>query len=309
MRVLITGASGFAGSHLAELCRGAGAEVTGLSRSAGDLRVDLTDAAAARSALSETRPERIFHLAAHASVAKSWEEPAATLQNNTLSTLNLLEAARAECPAAGILFAGSSEEYGPVPEDRLPVGEDQTLRPQNPYAASKAATDLLAGFYADAHGLRVVRTRAFNHAGPRQEDTFAMASFARQIAEAEAEGRDAVDVHTGNVAARRDFTDVRDVVRAYWLAAERCEPGVYNVCSGRSTSIGDILAGLASHTHLEVRQHTDPAKVRRHEVMEIRGSNERLRECAGWEPEIPLDDTLKDTLDWWRAQVGAGVGS
>jgi GDP-4-dehydro-6-deoxy-D-mannose reductase len=308
MRVLITGATGFAGGHLTERCRTEGAEVVGLSRGDGDLRVDLTDAAAVRAALAEVRPERIFHLAAHASVAKSWHEPDAALQNNIFSTLNLLEAVRGECPEAGVLVAGSGEEYGPVPAERLPVTEEQPLRPQNPYATSKASADLLAGFYADAHRLRVIRTRAFNHAGPGQSDTYAVSSFARQIAEAEAEGRDAVDVMTGNVGARRDFTDVRDVVRAYWLCLERCQPGIYNVCAGRSTAIADILAGLARHTSLDVRQRTDPGKLRKHEVMEIRGSHELLRNCTGWEPEIPLDQTLRDTLDWWRSRVGAGVG-
>jgi GDP-4-dehydro-6-deoxy-D-mannose reductase len=309
MRVLITGATGFAGGHLAERCRSEGAEVVGLSRTDGDVRVDLTDAAAVRAVLADVRPDRIFHLAAHASVAKSWDEPEAALQNNIFSTLNLLEAARRECPGTRVLAAGSGEEYGPVPADRLPVTEEQPLRPQNPYATSKASADLLAGFYADAHRLRVIRTRAFNHAGPGQSDTYAVSSFARQIAEAEAEGRDAVEVSTGNIDVRRDFTDVRDVVRAYWLALEGCEPGVYNVCAGRSAAIRDILAGLASHTQLDVRQRTDPGKVRKHEVMEIRGSHDLLTGCTGWEPEIPLADTLRDTLDWWRSRVSAGVGS
>jgi GDP-4-dehydro-6-deoxy-D-mannose reductase len=196
-----------------------------------------------------------------------------------------------------------------VPAERLPVTEREPLRPQNPYATSKAGADLLAGFYADAHRLHVIRTRAFNHAGPGQSDIYAVSSFARQIAVAEAEGLSAVDVATGNIEVRRDFTDVRDVVRAYWLAAEGCEPGVYNVCAGRATAIADILAGLSSHTELDVRQRTDPGKVRKHEVMEIRGSHELLTGCTGWEPEIPLDDTLRDTLDWWRSRVGAGVGS
>jgi GDP-4-dehydro-6-deoxy-D-mannose reductase len=199
-----------------------------------------------------------------------------------------------------VLAAGSGEQYGPVAEDRLPVGEDEPFRPQNPYAVSKASADLLAGFYADAHGLRVVRTRAFNHAGPGQSDAYVVAAFARQIAEAERAGLEELVIETGNLAPRRDFTDVRDVVRAYWLAVEQGEPAIYNVCSGVSVPVADILARLADLTDLRVEQRTDPARLRKHEVMDIRGSHERLTEATGWQPEIALETTLADTLDWWR---------
>jgi GDP-4-dehydro-6-deoxy-D-mannose reductase len=199
-----------------------------------------------------------------------------------------------------VLAAGSGEQYGPVPEERLPVSEDEPFRPQNPYAVSKAAADLLAGFYADAHGLRVVRTRAFNHAGPGQSDAYVVSAFARQIADAERGGSGELLLETGNLAPRRDFCDVRDVVRAYWLAVERGEPAIYNVCSGVSVPVADILARLAAHTELRVEQRTDPSRLRKHEVMDIRGSHERLSGATGWQPEIPLDRTLADTLDWWR---------
>src|SRR4051812_43375351 len=216
MRVLITGASGFAGRHLAALCREQGAEVTGLSRDEPDpeareliddhARVDLTDAGAAADGVRRARPERVFHLAAEASVARSWEDPRATIDANVTGALNLLEGVRAEAPDAAVLVAGSGETYGPVAPEHLPVSEDEPLRPQNPYAVSKAAVDLLAGFYADAHGMHVVRTRAFNHAGPGQSDAYAVASFARQIALAEADGADRLVVRTGDLAPRRDFT-------------------------------------------------------------------------------------------------------
>ena len=315
MRVLITGAAGFVGRHLAALCTGEGAQITGLGRypkqdaSGRYEQVDLTDAEAARAAVARTRPERVFHLAAEASVARSWESPGEVMENNVRSTLNLLRAVCAQAPDAAVLVACSGEEYGPVPPDRLPVTEDEPLRPQNPYAVSKAMVDLLAGFYADAHGLRVVRARSFNHAGPGQSDVYVVSSFARQVAEAEAaapaEGRAVID--TGNPGSRRDFTDVRDVVRAYWLALERAEPGAYNVCSGVSTSVADILAGLAEHTPLQLERRTDPARLREHEVMEIRGSHDKLSGATGWQPEVELRDTLRDTLDWWREQVAAGV--
>ena len=207
--------------------------------------------------------------------------------------LNLLEAVRAEAPDATVVAVASGEVYG-TPET-LPIGEDAPLRPRNPYAVSKASADLLAGFYADAHGLRMIRARAFNHAGPGQADTYAISSFARQVAEGA--GR----IVTGNPDTRRDYTDVRDVVRAYRLLAERANPGVYNVCSGRSASTTELVAGLAEAAGVAVEHVVDPALVRAHEVMELRGTFERLRAATGWEPEIPLARTLSDSLAWWRA--------
>jgi GDP-4-dehydro-6-deoxy-D-mannose reductase len=316
MRVLVTGARGFVGKHLASHCTERGAEVTGVGR--GPLaeapfayeQLDLLDGDATRALVGRLRPERVYHLAAEASVARSWETPAGVIEHNVSSTLHLLEAVRTEAPDAAVLVACSGEEYGPVPEEALPVREEQPLRPQNPYAASKAMSDLLAGFYADAHGVNVVRTRAFNHAGPGQSDTYVVASFARQIAEAEAaspeDGR-AVIEH-GNAEVRRDFSDVRDVVRAYWLALEQARPaGVLNVCSGRATSVSDILSRLAAHSTLEVQGRVDPARLREGEVMEIRGSHDKLTDATGWQPEIELDRTLLDTLEWWRQRVAAGV--
>jgi GDP-4-dehydro-6-deoxy-D-mannose reductase len=308
--VLVTGASGFAGRHLAHHCSEMGDRVAGVSRRPATLagiahhETDLADAAATGELISGVRPARIFHLAAKASVARSWEDPTEVIVHNLVSTVNLLEAVRAHCPDARVLVAGSGEQYGP-PEE-LPITEEHPQRPRSPYAVSKAA----AGFYADAFGLRVVRTRAFNHAGPGQGPTYVVASLARQIAEAEAraeQGEDrSCEIVTGNLLVRRDFTDVRDVVRAYRLAIEQ-EETVCNVCSGRSIAVGDILAGLARHSWLEVGHRTDSKLVREGEVMEIRGSNERLRDATGWTPEIPLDRTLADTLDWWRARTGVEV--
>ena len=296
MRAFVTGAAGFVGGHLSDQAASAGAEVVGPSRE----ELDLLDADATQRAVAGARPDAIFHLAALASVGESWDDPATTLDNNVRATLHLLDAVRAEAPDAVVVIAGSGEQYGPVPEDRLPVTEDEPPRPQNPYAVSKAAADLLGGFYADAHGLRVVRARAFNHAGPGQSDAYVVSAFARQIAEAERDGHPELVLETGNLEPRRDFTDVRDVVRAYWLLAERGEPGIFNVCSGKSVAVADILADLAALTSLRVEQRTDPARLRKHEVMDIRGSHDRLKDATGWQPEIALDQTLADTLDWWR---------
>jgi GDP-4-dehydro-6-deoxy-D-mannose reductase len=284
VRVVVTGAAGFAGGHLADACRAAGDHVVALSRRDCDLCV----ATPTRAAIAAARPQVVYHLAARAHVGESWHDPGMTLQENVLMTLNVLDAVRTEAPEAVVVAVASGEIYGP-PEE-LPVDESAPLRPQNPYAVSKASADLLAGFYADAHGLRVIRARAFNHAGPGQDSSFAISSFARQAAEGA--GR----IVTGNPATRRDYTDVRDVVRAYRLLAERGEPGVFNVCSGRATSTAELVAMLG--------RECDGAEPRPNEVMELRGSYERLRAATGWEPEIPLEQTVQDTLTWWRDGPG-----
>jgi len=313
--ILITGVGGFAGRHLAALCAERGVEVAGLGRGPRpDLpalssyeRIDLADAAAVRTAIARLRPERVVHLAAQASVARSWEAPAEVISSNVTSSLNLLEALRLETPEAITLVACSGEEYG-RPQS-LPVDESHPLGPRNPYATSKTMVDVLAGSYVEMHGMRVLRARAFNHAGPGQSDTYVVAKFAREIAEAEAaepaDGR--AVILTGDVAVRRDFCDVRDVARAYLLAMEQAESGVFNVCSGRAVPVSDILSGLAAHSPLELERRTDPSRLRDNEVMEIRGSHERLTEVTGWRPEIDLSDTLRDTLDWWRERVAAGA--
>jgi GDP-4-dehydro-6-deoxy-D-mannose reductase len=248
----------------------------------------------------------VFHLAAEASVARSWEDPAGAILSNLSGTLHLLEAVRRHAPRARVLVACSGEEYG-VPQ-HLPVDEQHPLRPRNPYAVSKASADLAAGFYTESHGLHVVRARAFNHAGPGQSATYVVANFARQIAAAEAASAErSFELQTGNLDVRRDFTDVRDVVRAYWMALEKAEPGVYNVCSGKSVGVGEILAMLAGETALEVKARVDPALLRENEVMEIVGSHDRLTEATGWRPEIPLDRTLRDALALWRQRAPAEV--
>jgi GDP-4-dehydro-6-deoxy-D-mannose reductase len=314
MRVLITGASGFAGRHLTALASGdGGAEVIGLGREApgtvpgldGFVCADLCDADSTRKAVLDTRPDLVFHLAAQASVAESWRDRRGTIGTNVSTTVNLLDAITANAPDARVLVAGSGEQYGPVEADRLPVTEEEPFRPQNPYAVSKCATDVVAGFYADVCGLQLVRTRSFNHSGPGQHERYVVSSFARQIAQAEADGLESVTVRTGDTRPSRDFTDVRDVVRGYWLALERAPAGAYNVCSGRALSVADILAALARLSGLEVEQETDPALLRDKEVMEIRGSHDRLTEATGWRPELPLERTLEDTLGYWRERLGA----
>jgi GDP-4-dehydro-6-deoxy-D-mannose reductase len=301
-RVVITGASGFAGGHLADACAAGGDDVMALSRAEG---VDLLDAAATRRAVARAEPAVVYHLAAKASVRRSWEDPARALSENVGMTLNVLEAVRTEAPAARVVVAGTGEVYGPPV--RLPVAEQAPLRPQNPYAVSKASAELLAGFYADAHGLAVVRTRAFNHAGPRQSTVFAVASFARQVAEGRLRGDDPVRVATGSPEVRRDFTDVRCVARAYRLLGADAPADVYNVCSGHTPSIAEIVGLLGEVACVRVEHVIDPALVREHEVHEIRGSHARLTAATGWEPEIPFARTLGDAVDWWESRLRAAA--
>jgi GDP-4-dehydro-6-deoxy-D-mannose reductase len=264
------------------------------------VRADLLDPAATRAAVRRAAPEVVYHLAALAHVGRSWKEPAVTLAQNTSAALNLLEALRREAPGARLVAVGSGELYGPP--ERLPVDERAPLRPQNPYAVSKAATDLLAGFYGDAHGLHVVRARAFNHAGPGQQPTYAIASFARQVAEGRLAGNEPIRVTSGNPEARRDFTDVRDVVRAYRLLAG-APAGIYNVCSGRSASIAELVEMLGRTAAVPVEHVVDPHLVRAHETMDIHGSHAALTDATGWQPEIALERTLADTVAWWMEQL------
>jgi GDP-4-dehydro-6-deoxy-D-mannose reductase len=302
-RVLITGASGFAGAHLARACADAGENVIDLSRSSG-LGVDLLDARAVRDAVREAAPDVVHHLAARAHVGESWREPEAFLHDNLAMTFHLLDAVREEAPRAAVVVAASSELYGPPPQ--LPIDESAPVRPQNPYGVSKASADLLAGFFADAHGLRIFRARAFNHAGPGQEPIYAIASFARQIAAGLVAGQDPIRVVTGNPDARRDYTDVRDVARAYRALADTAEPGVYNICSGRAASAAELVAALRSAAGVEVEHVVDPSLRRANEVMELRGSYARLHAATGWEPQIPLEQTLADAVAWWTQEIRAG---
>jgi GDP-4-dehydro-6-deoxy-D-mannose reductase len=278
-------------------CAAAGDEVIGLSRA----DADLTDAAAARRVVAEAAPEVVYHLAALASVAASWERPGDVLEVNLTTTLNVLEAVREGAPGARVVLAGSGEVYGPPA--RLPVDETAPLRPQNPYAASKAAAELLGSMYADAHGLGVIRARAFNHVGPGQSPTYVVASLTRQVAEGLLAEADPVRVVSGAPDTRRDFTDVRDVVDAYRLLADRAEPGVYNVCSGSAVSVAEILEALGRVTGRAIDHAVDPSLLREHDVMEVRGSHERLTAATGWQPRIPLERTLADTVEWWKTAL------
>ena len=317
-RVFITGVTGFAGSHLVDyLLTLPEVEIFGMRRwrsrtehidhLSEDVRIvecDLRDQTSVTRALSDIRPDKIFHLAAQSFVPASWNAPEESLHTNVIGTLRLFEGARQAGIDPWIQLACSSEEYGMVRPDEVPIKETNPLRPLSPYAVSKVGDDLLGYQYFRSFGLKIVRTRAFNHTGPRRGDVFVCSNFARQIAEIE-KGRRAPVLRVGNLEARRDFTDVRDVARAYWLALSGgCEAGeVYNVCTGESRTIRETLDMLLARTEAKISVETDPGRMRPSDVMILEGDNARFTEATGWRPEIPFERTLDDLLAYWRARL------
>lgn len=318
MRVLITGITGFAGSHLVEylLAEVPGVEIYGTKRWRSRMEniehldgkvqlreCDLRDAAAVQSVVTEIRPDYIFHLAAQSYVPASWRAPSETLTTNLLGQTNIFEAVRVLELDPVIQIAGSSEEYGLVLPDEVPIKETNPLRPLSPYAVSKVAQDLLAYQYFRSYGLKTIRTRGFNHTGPRRGEVFVTSNFAKQIASIEAGLREPV-IRVGNLDAQRDFTDVRDMVRAYWLAVTKATPGeVYNLASGSAVTIRELLDRLLALSDTKVEVQVDPDRLRPSDVEILLGDYSKFRSDTGWEPSIPLEQTLKDTLDFWRQKL------
>ena len=295
MRAFVTGGHGFVGgwlrAHLAE----AGDDVVAPGEG-----FDVTEGDAVAAVVKDAAPDAVYHLAALTHVGDSWADPGETFRVNVLGTVAVLEAARACDPPPRVLLVSSAEVYGAVQPDELPLREDSPLRPASPYAASKVAAEF-AGVQAFlGHGLPVVRVRAFNHVGPGQAGRFVIASVARQVVEAERAGGGTV--HVGNLSPRRDFTDVRDVVRAYRLLAEGGEPGeVYQVCSGRDVAVSTVVERLVALATVPVTVEVDERLVRAVDVPVLVGDAGRLRAATGWEPRHDLDATLGDVLEWWRA--------
>ena len=319
MRVLITGITGFVGSHMAECALAKGAQVFGSTRwrSKTDniehlrskvtfIESDLRDLSSVRALLEISVPDYVVHLAAQSFVGVSWHAPAETLTTNIISQVNLLEALRGLKMSPRFLAAGSSEEYGLVLEGELPIKETNPLRPLSPYAVSKVTQDMMAYQYFKSYGLPIVRTRAFNHEGPRRGDVFVTSNFARQVAEIEAGMREPV-VYVGDLTPRRDYSDVRDIVRGYWLLLERGQPGeVYNLCSGRSWSIQQVLDFVLNLSTVKgITVKTDPARLRPSDVMILEGDPTKMYKATGWKVKIPFERTLTELLDYWRQRTRA----
>lgn len=316
MRVLITGITGFAGSHLAEYLLSKNCEVFGTVRWRSKteniehiknkitlIECDIRDASSVKKAIKNVLPERIFHLAAQSFVVTSWVVPAETLLTNIIGELNIFEAVRELNINPLIHIACSSEEYGLVEPSEIPIKEENPLRPLSPYAVSKVAQDLLAYQYYKSYNLNIVRTRAFNHSGPRRGDVFVDSNFAKQIAEIE-KGKKPPVIEVGNLEAKRDFTDVRDIVRGYWLALEKGDIGdVYNICSGRAYSIREVLQMLLKISKIEVEIKEDKERFRPSDVPILVGDNTKFVKKTGWRPEIPYEQTLLDMLNYWRERI------
>lgn len=347
MRILITGVTGMAGSHLAEyLLTLDGVEVFGTYRrrsrmdnleelrrarklvilgenapisSAAQVQgliaqharsdalnlieAELTDPHAIANVVEGVRPDGIFHLAAQSFVAGSWTYPAETLHVNVVGQVHLLEAVRKAGLDPIIHIAGSSEEYGAIQPDELPIKETTPLRPLSPYAVSKVAQELLAFQYRYSYGLRVVVTRAFNHTGPRRGENFVTSNLAKQIAEIERGLRPPV-IAVGNTEAQRDWTDVRDTVRAYWLALQHGVPGeVYNIGSGVARSVQQVLDTLLTFTEVPIRVQQDPSRLRPSDLPRLLADTTKFHQLTGWKPTIPFEQTLLDLLNYWRHRV------
>jgi GDP-4-dehydro-6-deoxy-D-mannose reductase len=314
MRVLVTGVSGFAGSHLAELLVSEGHRVYGftndpslddnLAALKGAVKVfdgDMRSREDLREAFAEARPERIYHLAA-ITPGRGGGDDRSFWEINVGGTAALLEEA-GKLPGARVQIAGSSAEYGLLPREANPIAEHAELRPVGVYSVSKAAQGLLAFSYWAHQGLYVVRTRAFNHTGPREDTGFACSTFARQIAEAELDPAGGV-IRVGNLDAYRDISDVRDIVRGYVAALEKGRAGqVYNVCSGVAVRIGDVLEVLEGMSRVPLRVELDKARLRPSDLPYQRGDSRALGDETGWRPEIPLERMLWDLLEYWRART------
>ena len=313
MHLLITGATGFVGTHLRRyVLEETDWQITGTAFPDRPpeschprercVALDARDGDRVRALLRELRPDAILHLAAQSHVPTAYDDPWGTLENNIQGQLNLLEACVALDLKPRFVAVGSGEEYGRATEDELPLRETHPLRPENPYSVSKVAQDVLGYQYFRSYELPVVRVRPFNHVGPGQSERFVLSAFASQVARIEA-GRQAPVLRVGNLSPARDFTDVRDVVRAYHLLLLDGEPGeVYNISSGQARTIRSLVDQLLALAEVEIVVETDPERYRPADVPVIYGSADKLQAATGWQPEIPFEQTVTDVLEEWRAK-------
>ncbi|MCP4403311.1 MAG: GDP-mannose 4,6-dehydratase [bacterium] len=316
MNVLITGITGFAGSHLVDyiLKEHPDVEIFGtrrwrsrtetISHFQDDIKIvecELRDLTSVFKVIQDIRPDRIFHLAAQSFVPTSWTSPADSLNTNIVGQLNIFEAVRSLDINPWIQIACSSEEYGMVYDDEVPIKETNPLRPLSPYAVSKVGQDMMGYQYSASYGMKVIRTRGFNHTGPRRGDVFVCSDFAKQVVDIEKKKRPPA-IKVGNLEAKRDFTDVRDMVKAYWLSLEgNCTPGdVYNIASGTTHTIQSVLDRLLAMTDVNITVEEDPARLRPSDVQILLGDYSKFHAATGWEPTIPFEKTLQDILNYWR---------
>lgn len=311
-RVLLVGGGGFVGGHLVDHLQDIGGYDVSLTHNGplpegmediAKYELDLLDSDGIARVLDSAHPDYLVHLAAQSSVALSWKDPALTVDVNVKGAANLLEGVRTSGLDPRILLVGSGEEYGAVAKEDNPISEAHPSHPGNPYAATKVAQEMLGEVYARAYGMHIMSVRAFNHIGPGQLPVFVVADFCRQVAEIEAGLREPV-MYVGNLAAKRDFTDVRDVVRAYRMLLEYGEPGeLYNVGSGCAVSIQSILDMILSMAVCDIEVRVDRSRFRPVDIPIIEADISKLSAATGWKPETSLVDTVSETLDWWRSHV------
>ena len=313
MKALITGISGFAGSYLAEFLldkrykvfgtfydKSTFSNLNGCMDKIKIFKCDIRNYNSLRAIIEKVRPDELYHLAAISFVPTSLKDPKLTFDTNLYGTLNLYQAVIEQKINPKILFVGSADEYGIVKDSNLPIKEERPLQPVNPYSISKASADYLSYFYFKSYGLNIVRVRSFNHIGPRQSPEFVCSNFSKQIVEIEKGMKEPV-IMVGNLEAKRDFTDVKDMVRAYWLAIQKTEAGeVYNICSERTVQIKELLNKLLRLSSKKIEVTEDPKRMRPSDNTILQGDCSKFRRRSGWKPKIPLDKTLKDILEYWR---------
>jgi GDP-4-dehydro-6-deoxy-D-mannose reductase len=314
VRALITGITGFAGGHLAQILSERGDEVYGvdirsadglahLGRDINSYTADLSDPTPTAEIINNIRPDAIYHLAGQPFVPTSWEDPWGTIENNIRPQLNILQAIIQQKLETRLLIVASNQVYGKVSSDQLPVSEDTPFRPDNPYGVSKVTQDMLALQYHLSHHVDVLRVRAFNHIGPRQNPHFVSSSFAKQIAEIEAGLTEPV-MQVGNLEAERDFTDVVDVMRAYAMLVDQGKPGEdYNVGTGKAYSIQYLLDVLLGYSNVKISIEQDSSRMRPSDVPVLYADNSKLRAATGWEPMFTFEESVKRVLDYWREEI------
>ncbi len=315
MKLLVTGVNGFVAKHFLDFLsiHDRSFKVTGVGRSAipaytipGNLdfeylSADLLDKDRVGNIISEKKPQLLLHLASVSSVGHSWKQPHESFVNNTNIFLNLVDQLRLQNISCRVLSIGSSEEYGNVKEDQLPLKEDSPLNPISPYAVARVSQEMISRIYQEGFGMDIIMTRSFNHIGPGQKDSFVISSFAKQLTNIARGKSGSNEVITGDLSIVRDFVDVRDVVRAYYILLSQGKPGdIFNICSGKGTSLKEVLEMMCRITGVNPVIRTDSSLVRPNDNMAIIGDNSQIAQSVGWLPGIPLEQSLQDIIDWYR---------
>lgn len=319
MKILITGFTGFVSQHFLALLneKEPGCIVLGIDKNDPDFdftsfskitisfqNVDLLNKIATDIVLDNFKPEYILHLASVSSVAQSWHTPLESFVNNTNIFLNLVEQVRVKNNKCRILSVGSSEEFDEVTEAELPLTEEHPLKPLSPYAVARVSQEMLSKIYADGYALDIIMTRSFNHIGPGQKEVFVISSFAKQLVQLSKETATKKTITTGNLSVIRDFVDVRDVVKAYYLLLKKGKRGeVYNICSGNGIVLKDIVLSMGKILNLEVETVVNPELIRPTENKKVVGSFQKIKTELGWQPEIPIEKSLEDIISYWQVEA------